>query len=70
MSDFKVLVELGGGRYVGRRGNSVLFSDPEDGHLFTLYVNALRSPEDVRLALKSHREDLADPWAPTNRVTT
>jgi hypothetical protein len=25
----------------------------------------LRSPEDIRLALKNHREDLTDPWAPS-----
>ena len=65
MIDFKPIIESAGAKYVGRRGDLVLFSDPNDDHVFTPYITALRSPEDIRLALKNHREDLTDPWAPS-----
>jgi len=40
--------------------NVIYFRDPRDGKTISLYVDALRSVEDVRAALKSHRERVLD----------
>jgi hypothetical protein len=53
---FKGLVERGGAVFVGIRGDSVVFTDHETHATLTLYKHALRSIEDVELALKSVRE--------------
>ena len=54
------MVELGGGRYIGTCDNVVMFVDPRDGKTLQLFTIALRSPEDVALALKNHREPIQD----------
>jgi hypothetical protein len=57
LMDFKKLIEAAGGVYIGTRGNSVLFRDPQSGNqVLSLYCFALRSTKDVALALKAARE--------------
>jgi hypothetical protein len=59
------IIEAAGAEYVGRRGNSVRFCDPETGKETSLYLSAI-SLENVCLALKAAREDLLEfqPWMP------
>lgn len=65
---YRGLVERGGARFIGIVGDSVRFADPRDGAVMSLFLFALRSTEDVRLALKSHRESLREfaPLQPTD----
>ncbi len=67
MEPYKTLVEGAGAQFIDVRGNVVRFRDPETGTLLSLYTFALRSIEDVRLALKSVREPVVpfDPLLPT-----
>lgn len=67
MSNAEKLVLEGGGEYLGLRGGNVRFRDPQTGAVLTLYVYALRTVHDVRLALKSAREPVVgfEPLFPT-----
>jgi hypothetical protein len=55
-SDYKRLVESAGAEFVAVRNGTVFFLDPQDRARLSLYVHALRSIDDVHLALKNHRE--------------
>ncbi len=52
------IVERGGGFFIEVRGGEVRFRDASNinGATLTLYTNACKSAEDVRLALKACRE--------------
>jgi len=54
------MVEQGGGRFIiiqqGKQGVEVLFEDPQTENKIRLYVSALKSPDDVREAIRSKRE--------------
>lgn len=50
------LVERAGGVFVSVKGNSVYFRAEPGGRLISLYLTAFRNEEDVRMALKAHRE--------------
>lgn len=54
--DYRLMVEVAGARYLGTCDHVIVFQDPEDNAVLRLYEFALRSPEDVALALKNHRE--------------
>jgi hypothetical protein len=60
-------VSEAGAEYIGVCDGSVRFRDPETGVVLSLYTHALRSVEDVRLALKASREPVVDfePLLPT-----
>jgi hypothetical protein len=53
---FKRLVEDGGGEFVDLKDNSVYFRSAPGERIISLYPAALKSPEDVGLALKNCRE--------------
>jgi hypothetical protein len=54
--DYRLMCELAGARYLGTCDHVVIFQDPQDDFVMKLYAFALRSPEDVKAALKNHRE--------------
>jgi len=53
LPDYRLMCELGGGRYLSTCDHIVLFQDPQDGFVMKLYAFALRSPEDVKAALRA-----------------
>jgi hypothetical protein len=59
------MCEIAGTEYLGSNGIAVLFRDPRDGYVLSLYAFACKSPEDVAIALKNHREPIQDfNWEP------
>jgi hypothetical protein len=54
--DFKTMVAIAGGEYIGTRDGCVLFADPLDGYQMRLYESWCKSPADIADALKAHRE--------------
>jgi hypothetical protein len=67
--DYRLIVSLGGGVYCGSTASEVVFKDPQDGHTMKLWRFACKSPDDVKAALKSHREQVKDfsQWEPVER---
>jgi hypothetical protein len=67
MSQFQKLILEAGAEYIGTRGDSVVFRDPQTLTTLSLYTHALRTVHDVRLALKSAREPVVgfEPLLPT-----
>ena len=59
-TDYKIIVAVGGGEYVGVMRGCVVFEDPIDGYRMKLFTSWCKSPADVRDALKSHREFVKD----------
>jgi hypothetical protein len=53
---FKLMIERGGGTFVGIRAGAILFRGGPDEPICSLYPFALRSTIDVELAIKSARE--------------
>ena len=53
--DYRLMCELAGARYLGTCDGVLLFEDPKDNAILRIYELALRSPDDVRDALKTHR---------------
>jgi hypothetical protein len=53
---FKKMVEDGGGEFIDLRDNAVFFRSAPGEPIVRLYPAALKSPEDVGLALKNCRE--------------
>jgi hypothetical protein len=64
---FKEIIENAGARYIGTADGVVYFSDCESGHVLRLYCHALRSVDDVLLALKASREPVVE-FAPLERT--
>jgi hypothetical protein len=64
--DAQTVVESAGATFVAEREGVVYFR-ADDGMTISLYAFALRSIDDVELALKSHRERVLDfePLLPT-----
>jgi hypothetical protein len=60
MDTSKTLVESAGAEYVAERDGVVYFRACDDCATISLYAFALRSTEDVRLALKARLEPVAD----------
>jgi hypothetical protein len=58
--DFHLIVAVGGGRYIGLERGCVIFEDPADGYRMKLWTSWCRSPEDVAMAIKAHREMISD----------
>jgi hypothetical protein len=56
LATIRKLIESGGGVFISIDSNVVIFSDPQTGKRIQLFTSALRSAEDVRLALKHSRE--------------
>lgn len=50
------MCELAGAKYLGVCDGVILFEDPKDGAILRIYEIALRSPDDIKEALKNHRE--------------
>lgn len=67
---FAEIVKSAGAEFVEQRGGSIFFRDPLDGKVISLYENACRDEDEVRRALKSHREIVRDfpPLIPTNQI--
>jgi hypothetical protein len=67
--DFRLMCEVAGARYLGTCNNVVLFQDPEDGFTMKLWCFACKSPDDVRLAIKAHRNQVHDfpAWEPVEK---
>jgi hypothetical protein len=53
---YEKLILAAGAEFLGARDGVVRFRDRQTGCVLTLYARALRSVEDVRLALKSARD--------------
>jgi hypothetical protein len=68
--DYRLMVEVAGARYLGTCDHVVVFQDPEDNVVLRLYEFALRSPDDVKAALKNHREPVQDfePLLPSEKI--
>jgi hypothetical protein len=58
--DFRLMCELAGAKYLGVCDGVILFEDPKDGAILRIYEIALRSPDDIKEALKNHREPVCD----------
>ena len=60
MRNFRAIIEGAGAVFVAVDAASVRFRDPEDVELIelSLYRFACRDVQDVRLALKAHREKI------------
>jgi hypothetical protein len=58
--DYRLLVEAAGARYCGQDNRVVYFKDPKDDFTMSLYCFALRSPEDVAMAIRSHQNQVRD----------
>jgi hypothetical protein len=67
LPNYRQFVEDAGAELVGVKNGTVYFLDPQDRARLSLYVHALRSVDDVVLALKAHREPTHDfePLLPT-----
>jgi hypothetical protein len=59
MDTSKTLVESAGAEYVAER-NGIVYFRSVDGVTISLYAFALRSIDDVELALKATREPVVD----------
>jgi hypothetical protein len=59
-TDYKIIVAVGGGEYIGVQHGCVMFSDPQDGYVMKLWTSWCKSPADVADALKAHREFVKD----------
>lgn len=70
LARIREIIEAGGAVFVKVSNNSVYFLDALDRKTISLYSSALRCADDVRMALKSHRERVADfhPWEVTARI--
>ena len=58
--DYRIIVAVGGGEYVGVVRGCVVFTDPKDGYEMKLFTSWCKGPEDVAMAVKAHREFVAD----------
>jgi hypothetical protein len=58
--DYKLIVAVGGGEYIGIVRGCVVFRDPQDGYEMKLFTSWCKSPADVADALKAHREFVKD----------
>ncbi|MFZ0520332.1 MAG: hypothetical protein WAL95_04880 [Candidatus Acidiferrales bacterium] len=67
--DYRLMCDLAGAKYLGVCDGIVLFENPKDNAILRIYELALRSPDDIRLALKAHEEKLRETHA-WERVTT
>ena len=58
--DYRLIVAVGGGEYIGLQNGCVVFADPEDGYVMKLWTSWCKQPADVADALKAHRNFVAD----------
>jgi hypothetical protein len=67
--DYRLIVAIGGGEYVGVVNGCVLFADPQDSYQMRLYESWCKSPADVAAAIKAHREFVKDfpAWEPIEK---
>lgn len=63
LTEIRAAVEDGGAEYLGIRGDSVLFRDPQSGEICSLFLFAA-TRTNIRLALKGAREKTFEfvPW--------
>jgi hypothetical protein len=61
--DFRLLVSLGGGIYCGQDHGVVYFKAKPSGDTLRLFAFAVKSPDDIRLAIKAHEEKLRETHA-------
>lgn len=67
--DYRLIVAVGGGEYVGVVRGCVVFKDPKDGYEMRLFTSWCKSPTDVAEALRAHREFVKDfpAWEPVEK---
>ena len=67
--DYRLIVAVGGGQFVGVQHGCVIFEDPNDGYRMKLFTSWCKSPADVAEALKAHREFVKDfpAWEPVEK---
>jgi hypothetical protein len=67
LSDYKAIIEGGGGKFISMHDNTVFFWDEKETRVLSLYISAL-TIENVRLTLKNCREPVVDfePLLPTD----
>jgi hypothetical protein len=67
--DYRLMVEVAGGDYIGTRDGCVIFADPIDSYQMRLYESWCKSPADIAAALKAHREFVQDfpAWEPIEK---
>jgi hypothetical protein len=67
--DYRLLVSVGGGEYVGVVRGCVVFKDPKDGYEMKLFTSWCKGPADVAMAIKAHREFVRDfpAWEPVEK---
>jgi hypothetical protein len=58
--DYRLIVAVGGGEYIGLVRGCVVFRDPLDNYEMKLFTSWRKSPTDVADALKAHREFVKD----------
>jgi hypothetical protein len=68
-TDYKLIVAVGGGEFMGIQNGCVVFADPQDGYVMKLWTTWCKSPADVADALKCHREFIAGfpAWEPAEK---
>jgi hypothetical protein len=59
-TNYRELVERAGGLFVAAKDGTVLFRSDAQGRILRLYAQACRTIDDVRLALKSDREQVRE----------
>jgi hypothetical protein len=66
--DYRLICDQARVVYVGRRGDSVLFRDPETDAVLQLYASAL-TPANIFLTCKAAREKIAETaeWEPVTQ---
>jgi hypothetical protein len=54
------IIEAAGAKFLSIEGNAVVIQDKVTGKKIQVYTSALRSVDDVRMALKAAREKVRD----------
>jgi hypothetical protein len=58
--DHRLMCSIAQAEYLGTENGTVIFRDPQDQHVMRLWIFAARSPEDIALAIKAHRNQVKD----------
>ncbi len=68
--DHRLMCAIAGAEYLGTENGTVIFRDPLDQHVMRLWIFACRSPEDIALAIKNHRQPVQDfkPLLPSEKI--
>jgi hypothetical protein len=68
--EHRLMCAIAHAEYLGTEAGTVIFRDPEDGFIMRLWIFAARSPEDIALAIKAHRNQVKDfpPLLPIEKI--